>query len=366
MRDDDYLWNPSAAPNPDVAQLEDVLRRYRLDPQSLPVDLIARDEDRRARDDSSNVPDVAEIAHRRQGRSSGASMRARWGMAAAAALVVLVGAQWMARQQLRPWQVSVVQGTTRIGARLLDRPHELRPGEWLETDAASSARLNVGRIGRADIGPGSRIQVVRAAGTEHRLALLRGVLHARIWAPPRFFLVETPSAVAVDLGCVYTLVVDSLGAGVLRVESGEVDLVGQHGSVLVPAGNRAVLRSGTGPGLPTPAIDDPTYDRLLAVVDGGAFDSASVAQLVEASGRERTITLWHLLRRVDGRERAMVVDRLMRLAPPPSSVTRADVIAGDRAALNAWRDVLAPSWSSEQVPGWKRLWRQLWERARRA
>ena len=356
MRDDDYLWNPSAAPDPEIAELERALRRYRLDQPALRVDA---EDIGASRPEPSASPRHAHVTPRVR-----LSPRARWTMAAAAMLVAVAGVQWVSRQQLRPWQVSAVQGTTRVGARQLDRPHELRAGEWLETDAASSARLNVGRIGKADIGPGSRLQVVRTAGTEHRLALLRGVLHARIWAPPRFFLVETPSAVAVDLGCIYTLAVDSLGAGVLRVESGEVDLVGPQSSVLVPAGNRATLRPGKGPGLPTPAIDDPAYDRLLAAVDGGALDSASVARLVEASGRERTITLWHLLRRVDGAERAIVVDRLARLAPPPSSVMRADLLAGDRSALDAWREVLAPSWSSEAVPAWKRVWRRMWTQIR--
>jgi hypothetical protein len=38
-----------------------------------------------------------------------------------------------------------------------------------------------------------------------------------IWAPPRLFFVDTPSAVAADLGCSYTLEVKDDGAGVLRV-----------------------------------------------------------------------------------------------------------------------------------------------------
>ena len=36
-------------------------------------------------------------------------------------------------------------------------------------------------------------------------------MSARIWAPPRLFYVNTPSAVAEDLGCAYTLEVDDLG-----------------------------------------------------------------------------------------------------------------------------------------------------------
>jgi hypothetical protein len=59
--------------------------------------------------------------------------------------------------------------------------------------------------------------LVAARWTDHRLALDHGAIEARIWAPPRLFFVETPSARAVDLGCVYTLEVDRAGAGRLSV-----------------------------------------------------------------------------------------------------------------------------------------------------
>jgi hypothetical protein len=355
MTDHHYLWDPSSAPDPEVAQLERALRRYRLGaPARMPDGLARMELERPFATDDARALDHARPPRRRTLRALGVA-------AAVVAAFMIVGIG-VTRVRARPWRVATVAGHARIGGTSLDEPRALRPGEWIETEAGSSARLDVGRIGRAEIGPASRVQLVRAEGTEHRLALARGTLHARIWAPPRFFLVETPSAVAVDLGCVYTLTVDSLGEGMLRVESGEVELVGRYGSVLVPAGNRAALRAGMGPGLPTSATADAEYDRLLAALDAGTFDSASVARLLDASGPQRTITLWHLAKRVDGHERAMVVDRLMRLAPPPSSVTRAELLAGDRAAWNEWREVLTPSWSSERVPLWKEWWRRAWSR----
>jgi hypothetical protein len=33
------------------------------------------------------------------------------------------------------------------------------------------------------------------------MALDHGLIHATIWAPPRSFVVDMPSAAAVDLGC---------------------------------------------------------------------------------------------------------------------------------------------------------------------
>ena len=45
-------------------------------------------------------------------------------------------------------------------------------------------------------------------------------MHAVIDAPPRYFLVETASAIAVDLGCIYTLSADERGNGEERQQRG--------------------------------------------------------------------------------------------------------------------------------------------------
>ena len=336
MADHDYLWDPSSPTDPEVERLEALLGRYRLDART-----------------AADAPRPAAARPPARAVSSGAPA-VRWALAASLALAAVLGAREVSRRQLRPWQVSALAGAPRVGAAGAGRA--LEPGGWVETDAASRARLNVGSIGKAVIGPGSRVRLVRAAGTEHRLALDRGMIHARIWAPPRFFLVETPSALAIDLGCVYTLRVDAEGAGVLAVQSGEVELARGGRTTLVPAGNVAALRPGAGPGLPSPETAGEGYRALVAAVDAGATDGA-VAALAAASDRRHSITLWHLIPRVEGARRALVVDRLAALAPPPPGVRRDLLLAADPRALAAWREHLAPGWSAEEVPGWKRAWR---------
>src|SRR2546428_472178 len=71
-------------------------------------------------------------------------------------------------------------------------------------------------------GPASRLRVLDTRAPEHRMALDRGNLEARIVAPPRQLFVETPSGTAVDLGCVYDLEVDGLGQATLTVVIGWV------------------------------------------------------------------------------------------------------------------------------------------------
>ena len=80
------------------------------------------------------------------------------------------------------------------------------------------------------------MRLLETQPTEHRLELARGKMSARIWAPPRLFFVDTPSAVAADLGCAYTLEVDDQGASLLQVTSGWVALELKDRESMVPAG----------------------------------------------------------------------------------------------------------------------------------
>jgi hypothetical protein len=356
MTDHDYLWDPSDPMDPDVAELEVALRRYRYGP-SAPRS--TDDVDIRV---GAPVAPRGDHAMVRRPAVARRAFPVRWFAAACLALAVVITANQVRARAGQPWRVVLDGAGERSGAD--GSAPILRPGEWLVTDEHSTARLNVGHIGKATLGPASRLQLARAGTSEHRLVLQRGELQARIWAPPRFFLVETPSATAVDLGCVYTLTVDSLGNGLLSVESGEVELTRGRSTVLVPAGNAAALRRGQGPGLPVPARAAALFRRHVAAFDAGATDRAHVAELLLAADRSHTITLWHMLDRVAYGERPLVISRLAELAPLPRSVTLEQVLRGEPRAMLAWRDTMMPGWSSEPVPVWKQSWRWLWRAVR--
>jgi hypothetical protein len=192
------------------------------------------------------------------------------------------------------------------------------------------------------------------------MELERGTMHARIWAPPRFFLVETPAALAVDLGCIYTLRIDSVGGGVLTVISGQVELVRSGRRSLVPAGNEAEMRPGAAPGTPYPVGSSPEFRGALQELDFGSRTPEALQKLLHEAHGPATITLWHLLPRLDAGARAEVFARLAAVAPPPSGVTREGVLALDARMLARWQHVLEPSWSTERPPAWKKSWRRLW------
>lgn len=242
------------------------------------------------------------------------------------------------------WAVARVEGEPRVGAHRLEGSGSLAVGEWLETDNQSSAKINVADIGQVDIGPNSRVRLVGTRSTEHRLALERGRLHAMINAPPRLFIVETPSATAIDLGCSYTLEVDDAGRSILHVTSGWVALERKGREAIVPAGAVCVTEPGKGPG--TPYFDDasPRFRTALSSLDfrnGGA----RALNIILAEAREYdTLTLWHLLDRVRGAERGRVYDRLASLIAPPAGVTREGVLNLNKKMMELWKKELEWSW----------------------
>ena len=295
---DDYLWDGSGPADLEVARLERTLAplRYR---------------------------------HRRRPRPLGVRWAMAGGLIAAAALLLMV----TPAAQNSSWQLS--------GAAL-------RQGQIVRT-GNTAVRLDAGEIGRVDLAANS---VLRATGG-NRLVLQRGELHAFIWAPAREFVVETPSARAVDLGCEYTFNVDDKGDGVLRVSMGWVAFqVGDRES-FIPAGATCVTRKRGGPGIPY--FEDATEALRSGVERFERGDAASLSGLLAAARPRDGLTLWHLLTRVPEQERGAVFDRFRDLVELPPAISRDAVVHRDPQAIDQCWNAL-----DLENTGWWRGWERKW------
>jgi hypothetical protein len=288
-----------------------------------------------------------------------------------AALLLMAGfaALWFYSRESRPfWEVARLNGAPRIGSARMDEKGRLAVGQWLETDGSSRAQIEVGSIGQVEIDPNTRVRLVETKPTEHRLELAHGKMSAKIWAPPRLFFVDTPAGVAADLGCAYTLEVDDAGVGLLHLTSGWVALQLKDRESMVPAGASCATRPGIGPG--TPYFDDASenFRVALAKLDLGYAvdvpDLHSPLEVVLAESRPRdTLTLWHLLSRVEGNDRARVYDRMTALAPPPDGVTREGVLQLNEQMLQQWKDKLETTWGGDDGSRLHKSWVNFWTRA---
>lgn len=219
-----------------------------------------------------------------------------------------------------------------------------RPGDVVTTSESARAELRIADIGSVVVDPGSRVKIVDTGEQSHQLFLERGTIHASIFAAPRRFQVGTPSGLAVDLGCKYSLTVDAAGAATIGVKTGRVSFEAEHRRVLVPAGASCVAHPGLGP--VAPVWDDaPEEIRAFGRNATPATISATLLEPVLRVARPRdTLTLFHLLRVADTDLRVRVYDRLAVLSPPPAGVLRADCLALDEDSLERWLAYLEWSW----------------------
>lgn len=314
---DDYLWDRSGRPDPEVARLESLLGRYRHD---APL------RTRRPRRWLALAAVLALVI-------------------ASAAIAFVIRFRWPAGEA---WPVTAVAGAPTIDGRAIDREARLGVGQVLRTDARSSARVHVARVGEVEVSPSSVVTLVTTSARRHRLRLDRGALFARIWAPPFTFSVQTPSGLASDIGCAFLLEHRPDG-GLVRVTSGWVDFDGRDRSSLIPAGAVVELREGN-PG--SPYYDD-APDEFRRALRSHDFEGGAVDPVLAAARPRDAMTVLHLLERAEGAQRAMLFDALARLAPPPREVTREGVMAGDWRMTEAWRR----SMGLRGVKKWWLYWR---------
>lgn len=264
--------------------------------------------------------------------------------AATSALVLIaavVAVVWLRNYGPRAtWEVA----RSVVGSDQITSTGLLAVGGVLETDGSSRALLNVGQIGTVELEPNSRVRLIQTSVTEHRIALDRGKMHAKIWAPPRLFFVDTPSAEAIDLGCAYTLEVDDAGRSFLHVTSGWVALVRGGRESFVPIGAMCETRPGIGPG--TPYFDDASdlLRESLAKFDFESGGEEALKLVLEESRDRDTFTLWHLLSRVDESQRSEILDRMIELVGLPEGVTREAVMQLDPTTLELWKEELDTVW----------------------
>ena len=269
-------------------------------------------------------------------------------LAAAAILAVVLLGRRGTDERRGAWEVTRVAGLPVVGSSPLAASGAIRVGEWLETDDSSRAVILVGDIGHVEVKPDTRIRLVRAQRSDHRLALERGEIYAKVDAPPRLFFVDTPAGTAVDLGCAYTLAVDSSGNGTIHVTGGYVEFDWGGRRSIVPLGFRADTRRGFAPGTPYAEDASQALRQAVAAFDSANGGPAAVRRALAAARSEDAVSLWHLLERVDPSLRRAVYDRLASLVPPPAGVTSEGALRLDRTTLDTY-------WNTIRRIAWRRI-----------
>lgn len=304
---DDYLWDGSGPPDPEIAKLEQLLRP------------LAHDAPLRQR--RSRTPWVVGGAF----------------VAAAAAVAIYFAlprerAVSCAGSSGFPFEGiggdvacgggRVAKGTLPVGATLQTWDHE--------------AALAIADIGGARLGKNTTVRLERTGSDRHQLALDVGSMHAKVDAPPRLFAVTTPLTEVVDLGCEYDITIAHGGAGSLTVHDGLVELATKSGTaVVVPEGCTAKILGAQRPGLPICKVTTTAVTQAIHEYDAGDW-SAGETIIARASRVDAVVLL--ALAAVDPKLRSRALTKLAELSPPPDAEISAESAASEPAHLATWQD----------------------------
>lgn len=323
-----YLWDRSGPADPEVEALEQRLAPLRFTGEWAPSRL-------------------EQASH------------GRWPFAAIAASMLVGLIAWrllsVAPPVVTAWAVTGVEGEVRVGRSAASVSDKLKAGQPVVTGPAARVSLENEDFGEVSLAPESSMRVVQSREGRDVMSLERGRLHAFIWAPPRQFVVDTPSSRAIDLGCEYTLTVDPRGDGLVEVELGWVAFQFGPQESFIPAGAACRTTRRNGPGIPF--FQDAGKDFLDALQSyETAADSKALNAVLAAARKEDGLTLWHLLKRVPAERRAVVFDRFAELVALPAEVHRDKAVARDPATLDLCWNALGLD-----DAGWWREWKHEWK-----
>ena len=323
----DYLWDRSAPVDPLVVRLEETLGHFAFDPARRPL--------------------VLPILAKR-------SRRWPWLVASAAAAAVLLVAigmttfswrlKWPAGQ---PWSMSLHSPAGDRTAAALEIGRSLEVGD-------SEAHIGIARLGAMRAQPDTILRLQATSTDRHVLAVDRGKIEVRLWAPPGRLVVETPAGTVIDLGCAFKLIVDDRSTTVL-VRSGWVQFDNGIAETLVPAGAISIM---TARGRPTTPIYEDAAPAFIGAVrsieEPGADRQPWMDRLLQHARPRDVYTLLMLIERgLPQPEAERIAARAAQLVPPPPGVDPDAVARGDRRALSAWYGKLELPSPKEWMQNWR-------------
>jgi hypothetical protein len=348
MTNQDYLWDTSGTPHPEIQRLESLLADFRHAGRTLVL--------------PAELP-----AAPRKFRTLLIPMLSLPRLRAAATILLAAGLTLFFFTRPKPapetgpaWEVANLQGAPQIGAKAIAADQaaaKLHVGQTIVTNADSRASLSQADLGEIRIDPNSRVRLVQTDTNRKRIQLDVGTIHAAIWAPPGTFVVDTPSAVAIDLGCSYTLHVSPDGTGELHTTYGWVGFHLHGRDSFIPAGAMCSTRPELGPGIPYFEDATPAFRDAVVQFDSSSENSpdrsAALAKILSEARAHDALSLWHLLSRANSTERAQVYARFAALVPPPKGITRAGILSLDQSMLDLWWNSLGLG----EISTW-RFWEQ--------
>ena len=250
-------------------------------------------------------------------------------------VLVLIVAVYFLTTSTKVWQVSSKSGTPSINNKALTQNEQFSRGDIVSTDASSTALIEIPDIGDIEIFSGTSFK--RLEGN-YSAKLVNGKVNVNNENATERFSIEIPPAMIEDfyMANKYSVIVDERGNTIIEVTSGWLRIFSETIKSIVPQGYTLKVIKDAGISLPFRTGSNPEYSKLSEDFLFGGKKDMTLDLLLTASSNTEAITLWNLLKRVEGVQREATYNRLHKLVPHPDAVKKKGILNLNPEMLQIW------------------------------
>ncbi|HVO73316.1 MAG TPA: zf-HC2 domain-containing protein [Ignavibacteriaceae bacterium] len=235
------------------------------------------------------------------------------------------------------WQVSGLQGQYKINGKIL-AGGELNEDDALET-FSNSAVIIVPEGGSVNLNPWSKIQ----RKEENVLLLLKGGFTSESRGSKESFRAQVFGSEIKCKGASveYKTEFNNDKSAELSVFKGKVIITGSSlESIVIPGFICSITEKG--PGIPVNTKSSNEVKKAFEILSFYK-DQDSFNKILNEGGLEDGVSLWHLLKRINGDNRGALFNKLYSLYVPPKGVDQESILRLKDDALNSWLEKIAGS-----------------------
>jgi RNA polymerase sigma-70 factor, ECF subfamily len=248
-------------------------------------------------------------------------------------LVLIIAAYIFITSPSSGWEVISLSGQPKVDNSVMDKGDGFESESKIETDAGSSVTVAIPEMGRLLIDNSS---IVSRTKNSNEVEVEKGQIRKFEGDASDVLTVLTPLAKFTELykGGAFRLHVDENGSCKLIVESGWVIVNIKEFDSYVPKNFGCLISRGKY-AIPYPSDSSPQLISLLENFSG--INDPSVGTILSLMTKKESLSLWHIIQLISTENRSIAFDRLNKLIPVPSGVTKEGILALNKNMLLDWR-----------------------------
>ena len=254
-------------------------------------------------------------------------------------IILLAAGYFIFSAESKMWSISALKGTPLLSGKRLNVISSLAGGDELKTDRLSKALVKIPNVGQIEVEP-ETILHRENGGAKLKLDIGKILVDENKAAE---FLTADVSGVSIKdfyKGGYYTLSVDDAGTAILYVRKSWEIVNDNKFETFVTPGCYCEIIFGRGAGIPYSQKSSEEFKSDISHFSPSSYTPDMLDKILSEAKTADAVSLWNLIRRVNGQDGEKVVSTLEKFVPLPAGATEDAMIKLNDKALLKWLTVI--------------------------